>query len=59
VELALSEITNNPERVPRAVGVNVTLIVQLLAAETEVPHVWLATKKSQVALIVVIASGTF
>jgi len=41
---ALSEILTAAVRVPAAVGVNVTLIVQLLFAATELPQVFVSAK---------------
>jgi hypothetical protein len=38
--LALSVTVSAPERVPRAIGVNVTLMVQFAPAAKDVPHVF-------------------
>ena len=47
---ALSEIDKVPGRVPVVVGVNVTLIVQLLPAVTEPPQLLLSAKSPLVAI---------
>jgi len=53
---ALSLMDTSPVRVPVAVGVKVTLMVQLAAAATLPPHVLLAAK-SPLATMLEIARG--
>ena len=51
---ALSVMLKVPVRVPDAVGVNVTLIVQLAPAATEPPHVSVSAKSALAAILPVI-----
>ena len=44
--LALSVTSTEPEREPVAVGWNLTVIVQLLPAATELPHVLVCEKSA-------------
>lgn len=54
---ALSVIVSVPVRVPDTVGVNVTLMVQLPFAATEVPHVLFGVAKSpEVAMLVIVTA---
>jgi hypothetical protein len=57
--IALSDTLNVPVLVPTAVGVNVTLIVQLVFAARLVPHVFAETAKSPVVEIEMPVSETF
>ena len=47
--LLLSVILNEAVRLPEAVGLNVTLIVQLLLAASELPHVVVSAKSPGLA----------
>ena len=57
--LALSLIVRAPVRLPIAVGVNVTFMVQLAPPGIPVPQVWLATPKSPLVAMEAILSGVF
>src|SRR5690348_230549 len=48
---ALSVTVRSPFRVPSAVGVNVTLIVQLAPARTELPQLLFSAKSPLVAML--------
>src|ERR1051326_8684049 len=53
--LASSVIASVPVRVPVAVGVNVTLIVQLAPAKTEVPQVLIWEKSPLVEMLLMVS----
>ena len=54
--LALSVTVSVPVRVPDAVGVNVTLIVQLLFCVTELPQVFVCAKSPLAAMFVIVTA---
>src|SRR3989442_15639482 len=55
--LLLSVIVSEPVRLPSAVGVNVTLIVQLAPAATELPQVLVWAKSSPPTVMLLISSA--
>ena len=57
--LALSVTVNDPVRVPTAVGVKVTLMVQLVPAARVVPQVVAEIAKSPVVELAMFLSATF
>jgi len=59
VPIALSAAFNDPVLVPVAVGVKITLILQLALAARLVPHVVVETLKSPVVEITMLFSATF
>lgn len=56
--LLLSVMVSVPVRVPAAVGVKVTLIVQLAPAVTEFPHVVVCAKSPLVAMLEMVSGAS-
>ena len=56
--LALSAMFSEAVRAPDAVGLKITLIVQLAPAATVLPHVFVWEKSALLILMPVMASGT-
>src|SRR5713226_4780622 len=54
---ALSAMLKLPVRVPDAVGVNVTLMLQLAPAATELPQVFVSTKSPLAAILVIVRAA--